>query len=186
MVVYSTSKTGDQLNGILELQRINLSINLSKAEIHEQGFVTVKHSFEELARLNEVEQHIIATEGNKIIAYLLAMTAVSRPDIPVLIPMFDLFDRITFRNKPVSGYKYIVVGQVCVDINYRGQGILDNCYAAYKDHFNKNYEFAITEIAASNLRSVNAHKRINFKEIYRYFDPGGTEWSIVVWDWRDG
>ncbi len=35
-----------------------------------------------------------------------------------------------------------------------------------------------------NIRSINAHKRIGFIEIYRYSDTNNTEWSIVIWDWK--
>ena len=111
------------------------------------------------------------------------MTSKSKADIPVLIPMFENFEKIRLRGKLLSGYHYIVVGQVCVAKGYRGQGILDNCYAEYKKRFKRKYDFAITEIATKNLRSVNAHKRIGFSEIYRYNVPGNEEWSIVIWEW---
>jgi len=118
-----------------------------------------------------------------VIAYLLAMTVYSKADIPALIPMFELFDQTPFREKPISGYTYLVVGQVCVDKNYRGQGVLDQCYEAYKKQFQSKYDFAITEIAIKNQRSINAHKRIGFSEIHCYEAPNGEEWSIVVWEW---
>jgi hypothetical protein len=76
-----------------------------------------------------------------------------------------------------------VVGQVCIDKQYRGQGILPNCYAVYKEYYNKKYDFAITEIASTNLRSLNAHRKIGFNEIHSYSGPDKTEWIVVVWDW---
>ena len=130
-----------------------------------------------------IERSIVAKKGDTVIAYLLAMTAASKADIPVLIPMFEIFEKIQLHNKPVSQYNYLVVGQVCVDKAYRGQGVLDNCYTAYRNHFRKKYDFAITEIAAKNLRSINAHKRIGFSEILKYRSPDKQEWSIVIWEW---
>ncbi|HEV8504802.1 MAG TPA: hypothetical protein VGQ53_05365 [Chitinophagaceae bacterium] len=113
------------------------------------------------------------------------MTRQSRCDIPVLVPMFELFDTISYNNKKISEYNYLVVGQVCIDKAWRGQGILDHCYAAYKEHYQAKYDFAITEIAAANLRSLNAHKRIGFKEIKIYESPDKTKWSVVLWDWKE-
>jgi hypothetical protein len=73
---------------------------------------------------------------------------------------------------------------VCVDKVYRGQGIFDQCYLAYEKFYEYKYDFAITEIATSNTRSLQAHKRIGFKEINSYFAPDKTEWVVVVWDWK--
>lgn len=183
MVIYTTSKSIEDLAGIIELQKINLPSNLTKEETEREGFVTVMHSLEDLKKLNAIEQSVIAKEDGKIIAYLIAMTSQSKADIPVPIPMFANFDNIKLHNKTLSAYNYILVGQVCVAKSFRGQGILDNCYAEYKKQFKGKYDFAITEIATKNNRSINAHKRIGFTEIYRYKAPDKEEWSIVIWKW---
>ncbi len=183
MITYTTSKTDDELRGILNLQKRNLALNLAQEEVLSQGFVTVSHSFEDLRQLHDIEPHLIAKDEDEVIAYLLAMTAKSKADIPILLPMFDVFDRVQFRGKTIADYHYLVVGQVCVDKRYRGQGILDACYAAYREHFQNKYDFAITEIAISNPRSIKAHHRIGFTEVHRYLDPDGVDWSIVAWEW---
>ena len=182
-LIYTTSKPGD-LAGIIQLQRKNLPVFLSDDEIASQGFVTVVHSLEDLQKMNDIEQHVICKDNDNVIAYLLAMTARSANDIPVLIPMFEMFEKIPYHGQPVSAYNYIVVGQVCVDKNYRGQGILDDCYATYRKYFKKKYDFAITEIDETNTRSIAAHRRIGFTELYRYSSPDKKKWSIVIWDWR--
>ena len=147
MIVYTTAKTNEEILQILELQKSNLPQNLTDEQIATQGFVTVNHSFDTLKKMNTTEQSIIAKDNDRVIGYLLAMTAESKNDIPVLIPMFDAFDNVVYNNKKISEYKYIVVGQVCIAEGWRGQGILDNCYAAYKKHFRDKYDFAITEIS---------------------------------------
>ena len=98
--------------------------------------------------------------------------------------MFKVFENISYKAMPVSSYRYIVVGQVCVDSAFRGVGILDNCYAAYRNAFQEKYDFAITEIAVRNSRSINAHKRIGFQQLHTYTSPDGEEWSIVIWPWQ--
>lgn len=184
MITYTTAQTEQNLLGIISLQQKNLARNLDADEIKEQGFVTVVHSLSDLEKMNAIEQHVIAKRGEMVVAYLLAMTAASKNDIPVLIPMFEMFEQIDYQGKPVSAYQYIVVGQVCVDKSCRGQGVLDACYAEYKKQFQPKYDFAITEIATSNQRSLNAHKRIGFTELHRYTAPDGEEWSIVVWGFK--
>ena len=182
-LVYTTSQSLNDLEGIIELQRNNLAVNLAIDEISSQGFVTVVHHVDDLKKMNYIEQHVICKDGEKVVAYLLSMTVHSQNDIPVLIPMFDLFKKISFMDKSVAAYNYIVVGQVCIDKDYRGQGVLDKCYAFYKDCFKRKYDFAITEIATRNQRSIKAHERIGFNEIHRYTSADNEEWSIVVWEW---
>jgi GNAT superfamily N-acetyltransferase len=185
MISYSTSNTKEELEGILKLQQSNLPQGLTVDEIQSQGFVTVKHTYEVLKKMNELEKHVIAKDDETVIGYCLAMTKQSKFDIPVLVPMFNVFDEMVYKEKIVSTLRYIVVGQVCVDKNYRGQGIFDNCYAAYKEFYSNKYDLAITEIASTNTRSLQAHKRIGFREIHSYIDPANSEWIVVIWDWED-
>jgi len=183
MIVYTSSQSDKDLTGILNLQRNNLARNLPPEEIRSQGFVTVLHRLEDLQKMNAIEQHIIAKDNDTVIAYLIAMTEKSKFDIPVLIPMFELFESIKYKNKFLSQYRYMVVGQVCVDKKYRGQGVLDKCYDLYVDTFRTRYDFAVTEIAISNQRSLNAHKRIGFHTVHEYVAPDGERWAIVLLDW---
>jgi GNAT superfamily N-acetyltransferase len=97
--------------------------------------------------------------------------------------MFDTFDDLIYRGKPLADYSYIVVGQVCVDKAFRGKGILDQCYDTYKKTYYSKYDFAVTEIATRNIRSIRAHSRVGFTVIHNYISPVGEEWAIVVWDW---
>lgn len=182
-MLYTTSKFDKDLLGILELQRKNHSANLPAEEILAQGFITVLHSIENLRNLHDIQPHILCKHNGKVIAYLLTMTAKSKNEIPVLLPMFKIFETLIFRGKPISEYNYVVVGQVCIDKNYRGMGILDKCYSEYKLHLKNTYDFAITEISSRNSRSIRAHKRIGFTEIYKYASQNQEEWSVVVLDW---
>ncbi len=184
MFIYSTSNSDNDLQGILDLQKRNLPQNLTDSEIKSQGFVTVNHTLEDLRKMNNHEKHVIIKNDEQIIGYVLAMTKHSRSDIPILIPMFNLFDKVTFRQKLISAYNYMVVGQVCIDKAYRGLGLLDKIYATYKAHFKEKYDFAITEISTKNFRSTKAHKRIGFIEIHSYTDSSNLDWSVVIWDWK--
>lgn len=184
MITYSIAKTDKELIGIIDLQKSNLPVSISTEEAIEQGFVTVEHTLEVLQKMNTIENHTIALDGNKLIGYVIAMTKKSKDDIAILKPMFELFDQISYANKKVTDYNYMVVGQVCVDKEYRGQGIFDTLYQNYKNNFASKYDFAITEIAVKNQRSMAAHNRIGFKEIYGYTAPDLVEWSVVIWDWN--
>ncbi|OQP38888.1 GNAT family N-acetyltransferase [Niastella yeongjuensis] len=183
MITYTRSTTKEELEQILALQKQNLAVGLTEEQIAAQGFVTVSHSFTDLYKMNELEAHVIAKDNDRVIGYILAMTVRSRLDIPILLPMFDLFDAVTYQHKKIADYNYMVVGQVCVAADYRGQGVFDACYKAYSSYFNDKYDFAITEIATRNQRSLHAHKRVGFETIHSYVAPDGEEWNIVIWKW---
>jgi len=186
MIAFTTSNSKEDLEGILLLQKANLAVNLPIDEVRSQGFVTVTHTYEQLLQLTAYEKHVVAKDGDKVVGYILAMTEKSKEDIPILAPLFDAFDNTHYKGRKIADYHYIVVGQVCIDKLYRGQGLLEKCYAAYKALYSDKYDFAVTEIAESNTRSLNAHKKIGFEEIHRYTSPDNTEWVIVVWDWGKG
>jgi ribosomal protein S18 acetylase RimI-like enzyme len=183
MITFTQCHTKEELEGILALQGNNLPQHLTAAEIESQGFVTVRHSIEQLTQLNDTERHIIAKDGNKVMGYVLAMTEKAKHDIPVLVPMFALFEETVYHGKNIADYDYLVVGQVCIDKSYRGQGVFDQCYAAYKNYYHNRYDFAITEIAKTNTRSLRAHEKIGFRPIKNYTSPDNVEWVVVVWDW---
>ncbi|MBS1505644.1 MAG: GNAT family N-acetyltransferase [Bacteroidetes bacterium] len=182
-MIITTSQSDQDLEQILLLQQKNLPKNLPQEEIDREGFVTVMHRFEDLKKMNGYEQSVIAKEHDEVVAYLIAMTEKSKQDIPVLVPMFEVFNEIIFKGKKISEYKYMVVGQVCVAKEFRGLRLLDACYAEYKKIFSGKYAFAITEISKKNPRSLKAHERIGFKTVHEYIDSFGVDWCIVLWDW---
>lgn len=185
MIKYGTVTTAEELTGILTLLQSNLGSNLSPEEKIREGFLTMSYSLEDLRRMHDAEPGIIAKENDRVIAYVLAMTPAFREGFPVLEPLFQLFDQVIYENRPVSSYHYLVVGQACIDKNYRGKGLLKKLYAAYARQFNVRYDFAISEIATKNLRSMNAHKRIGFIPVHQYQGPDGVQWTIVLLDWRN-
>ncbi|WP_443944798.1 GNAT family N-acetyltransferase [Pedobacter sp. AW1-32] len=184
MIQIRLSATNRDLDGIIDLQQKNLKHVLSADDIQQQGFVTVSHTLDDLQKMHKHEKNVIATNGQHVIGYVLGMTEKSKNDIPRLIEMYDSFDEVFYGDKPVSDYNYVVVGQVCIDKDFRAKGLFRSCYDAYKDHFSARYDFAITEIASNNLRSMTAHAHVGFKSIHDYTDQSGDQWNIVLWDWK--
>lgn len=182
MIQIKLTETESELQGILELQKINLLSELSDSEKSEQGFVTVQHSLDQLRLMHNLEPHVVAKEGDKVIGYILAMTKESRDLVPVLVPMFEQFDRLIYVEKLLSAYDYMVIGQICVDKTFRGQGIFDKMYGIYRSTFSGRYDFAITEIALTNIRSLKAHERVGFRIIHE-FEDATQKWAIVLLDW---
>lgn len=179
----SRAKTDGELSAILNLQQQNLPHNISIEEAIEQGFVTVKHSFDVLRRMNEKHSHAIAKSRDAVIGYALVMTKEFRNEIPVLIPLFEMIDKLKIDSQPLSAANYFVMGQICIAKSFRGLGIFDALYAQLKSSLQNDFNYCITEVAVRNRRSIRAHRRVGFVTVHVYTDPRGEEWEIMVWKW---
>lgn len=178
----TTVSSTDELQQILDLQQLYLSGQNDSAEEKEQGFVTVKHSFNVLKQMHELSPSVIVKDGDKVIAYALVMTKECQNFIPVLVPMFKSFSKILYNKQPLPSYSYYVMGQVCVHKDYRGMGVFHMLYQHHRELFSKQFDFVLTEIATRNTRSIRAHEKVGFKTIHTFRDTT-DEWAIVLWDW---
>lgn len=176
-VLYKRASTLEELEQIRTLQLQNSSQNISSEEKLQEGFVTVQHTIALLEQMNAACAHIVAKKEEKVVGFALVMLSNFRNEIEVLIPMFDRIDELIPKDKT-----YVVMGQICVDKNYRKQGIFRNLYQFYKEELQHKYDYLVTEIATTNLRSMQAHDSIGFKVICIY-EEDGIEWNIILWDW---
>lgn len=181
-VIYTTAKTDEDLRQILALQQQNLYKNTPAEYQKEQGFTTVEHSFEVIKQMNDALPQIIAKEGDTLAGYALVMPQTFGQLVPELTPMFDIIAGLEWKGKPISDYRFYVMGQICVAQSHRGQGIFDGLYAEHKKQFSADFDLCVTEIAVRNTRSMRAHERVGFREIHRHHDHIDL-WSLVVWDW---
>ena len=102
-----------------------------------------------------------------------------RNEIEVLIPMFDIFDETLFKGRPLDSYRYVVMGQVCVEKDYRGRGVFRQLYEAMCRHMRPHFDVIATEIDVRNVRSINAHKYVGFEVIRRYTSHDKS-WVVVA------
>jgi ribosomal protein S18 acetylase RimI-like enzyme len=179
MITYAPVSTDEQIYQILDLQQQNLATNLTEEQKKSQGFVSIVHTFGLLQRMNAVEPSMIALDGNQVAGYCLALTEDFKEEFPDLQPMYREIAEMQAKGEIMQG-KYIAVGQVCVAEAYRGQGVFESLYEAFRKQFSRRYVFTVTEVSSRNQRSLRAHKRIGFTVVYTH--PGG-DWLTVLWDW---
>ncbi|MBL4643650.1 MAG: GNAT family N-acetyltransferase [Flavobacteriaceae bacterium] len=177
MIKYQLTTTNKELEEIIVLQQKNLPVNISTSEITEQGFVSAQHTLALLTKMHDAHPHVIAKENGKVVGYALCMLQEFRNGIPLLTPMFNLSDKaINELNEPLN---YMVMGQVCVDKEYRKQGVFRALYNYMKENISKEYNAIITEVDVKNLPSVNAHKAIGF-EVLKEHQSNNQTWQLIV------
>lgn len=184
MITYGNPQNNADLQQVLDLQRANLPVHISEQELQTEGFVTVHHNFELLKAMNTPYPHIIAREEEQVIGYTLVMLPAFQDRIPVLVPMFEEFNRAIFQRRLLTDVNYVVMGQVCIAKGYRGQGIFQGMYAQMNKQMSPHFEAIVTEVSIRNPRSLRAHAKVGFQTIREYQADTGEEWAILLWDWK--
>jgi GNAT superfamily N-acetyltransferase len=175
---YQRVTSDEELYEILELQKQNLKVALSDIDKQIEGFVTVDHTFEVLKRMNDKCSHCIAKYDGKVIGYALCMLNEFRGDVPELISMFNYMDKI-IESKGLATLNYFIMGQVCIDKVYRGQGVFRELYSFLKLELSKDYDAVVTEVSAKNVRSSEAHKAIGFELLDKHTEAG-EDWELIM------
>lgn len=183
-IVIKFAESDDDLNQILELQSTNHRDRISLEEKMTNGFVTVKHDLDLLRKMNSSAKQIIAKHNDKVVGYALVMLKEFSEMIPVLVPMFELFNNLKYKNKALNNYSYYVMGQICISEDYRGQGIFTDLYLKHKEAYSDQFELCITEVSLNNVRSMRAHEKVGFETIYSFEDETDN-WNILLWDLRN-
>jgi GNAT superfamily N-acetyltransferase len=181
MTTLGLATSDDHLQGILDLQRRN-HVHAIPADVQSrEGFVFVEHTLPLLARMRAASPQAIALHDGRVVGYCLSLLPSLRDAVPVLAPMFEQFGRCTWRGRPLAEHGYVVGGQVCVDRDFRGQGLLAGLYDQLRLALASTCELCVTEIATRNVVSVRSHERMGFEPIAHY-DDGREAWVIVAWD----
>ncbi|MEM7084847.1 MAG: GNAT family N-acetyltransferase [Bacteroidota bacterium] len=173
MIHYKRASQKYELEQILQLQRDNLPTVISEETKKMEGFVTVHHDFNILNRMNEACPHVIATHEDKVVGYTLCMHPKFGDEIEVLQPMFAETNRILGFSE-----KYIAMGQVCVDKDYRRQGIFRKLYRYMLQEIKPEFDCIITEVDIENTRSLEAHYAVGFELLSRYRSDG-HDWELI-------
>lgn len=180
-IEFSTARSEEMLQQILTLQRKNLRTNLSEAKQDKEGFVYAEHSLSVLKTMAAYLPQVIALDQNRVVGYNLAMLSSMKNELPSLTPMFIEFEKSQYNGKKLADYSFMIGGQVCVDDEYRGQGLLKKLYHETKAHLKDRFQLCVTEISEKNTPSLIAHHKMGFKTIRKYTD-GETNWHIVAWE----
>ena len=177
-------RTIEELYGIKDLQALNLRKNIDDATAASDGFLTAEYTIGYLQQMHDASPSIIAKDGNQIVGYALVATKSVRNGHDLMADLFNVIDTKYYNGKSLKEVNYVVVGQLCVALGYRGQGLVKLMYDYYRDCYASTYEYLITDVAQANTRSLNAHKKSGFIVIDT-LEYGGIGWDIVLWDWRN-
>jgi len=180
------ASSDEDLRQILTLQSANLPETLDSDERDSQGFLSLRHDLGLLREMNTPHPHVVVTHGDptEVVAYALFMLNTFRGRLPLIDPMFERLDRLTWRARPLASYRTYIMGQVCVAKAHRGRGLVERLYAGHRARMSGCFDLVITEINRANPRSVRAHEKAGFEVLDEYSAQSGERWLVVALDFR--
>lgn len=183
MVHITRVSSPSEIIGIRDLQALNLRQNITAEEAIDQGFLTAAYTIEYLQQMNSASPAIIAKDGDKVVGYALVATKEIRKGHDLVEGLFDAIDECKYKGKLLKDVNYVVVGQLCVAKEYRGQDLVQKLYGHFRDCLSYEFTYLVTDVAIANTRSLKAHKKRGFQVISELM-YGGFGWDIVLWDWN--
>jgi ribosomal protein S18 acetylase RimI-like enzyme len=132
----------------------------------------------------EQEGITVARDGKRLVGYLIPMSIEQGKKIFLLDPFVERFKSIQFEGKSLDEYRYCIICQVCIDKNYGGRGIAEKLYQEAERRLANKYDLCVTEVGASNPRSLHVHlNKVGFK-IADQYSANGMNWNVIILDLR--
>ncbi|WP_448520160.1 N-acetyltransferase family protein [Rhodoflexus sp.] len=174
-----TNVLPQDLQQIIDLQRANLRENISQAAQQAQGFVVARYDIPFLQRLYAAEPPVVAYDDEKVVGYCLPMPLDVAATSAFLQSTADIIAKLSYEGKPLTDWRYCLMGQICIAESHRGAGLFDKLYFAMRDQLKGRYDLVVTEVSYRNQRSMRAHQRIGYKIIHSY--DHDERWAVVAW-----
>jgi len=176
--------TEKELAQIARLSAANLVTNISDDTKTKEGFVTWVYPLDVLRILHAIIPSVIVMDGDNLAGYAITLTKECIPAYPPLAATAEYAATLIYKDRPLSDQRIYFMGQICVDLDYRGQGVVGMLYEFHRQHFSPLYDIFFTEISPSNPRSIKAHQKVGFKTIGTHWEDG-SPWDAVIWDWTE-
>ncbi len=149
--------TLSDVSNILALQEKYLYRNLSEKE-REYGFVTTPFSSIQLKDIIKLNGLFLAeNENNTIIAYVFAGTWEYYSQWEIFNFMVSRFPNLSFKDQSLTVQNSFQYGPICIDLAYRGKGLINLIFEEMRIKFLQNYPIGITFINKVNKVSTIAH-----------------------------
>lgn len=173
------------ITGILSLQKENLFSNLTKEE-RAKGFVTTPFTIiqiEEIIKQNGI--FVAENKVDKIVAYAFAGNWSYFGQWDIFNFMVARFPKLSFNGGKILIENSFQYGPVCIDVNYRGQGLLNLIFEEMRIEFLKKYPISITFINKVNVVSKKAHTKKLGWEIIDEFEFNNNKYIGLAFDMKN-
>ncbi len=167
---------------IEELQK-RYHVSFINEEEKKNGFVTTLFSREQLTELIEQEDGIsLCCDGEKVVAYAMAGSWHFWSKWPLFQHMIADLPNTEYLGKTLTIENSYQYGPVCIDMDYRGQGVLQDLFAHSTRQMSRRYPILITFINHVNTRSFAAHTKKVGLDVIKSFTFNGNNYYELGYD----
>ena len=172
------------IDGVLSLQEKYLYRNLSETE-RKKGFVTTPFTVSQIEEIILQNGLIIAeNEQNVIIAYAFAGSWKYFEQWEIFKYMVSRFPKMSFNGEKITAENSFQYGPVCIDLAYRGKGVLNLVFEEMRIEFLKKYPISVTFINKINAISENAHTKKLGWQILGEFEFNNNTYIELAFDMK--
>ena len=139
------------IDAVCELLKENFVGNLGDAE-KKDGFLSINFEADQLKEMAADGVMIVALFDSRVVAFLTTQTCEYNLNLPIAKTLVEKL------SNTVESHKTLVCGPVCIDSDFRGQGLLEQLYEVLAREAEGTYDTGITFVSDSNPRSIAAHK----------------------------
>ncbi|MGL5112074.1 MAG: GNAT family acetyltransferase [Flavobacterium sp.] len=175
--------TKKDIPGIIALHQANLVVNLSATE-REAGFVTTALTEEQIQTVIEQKGLFVAKNNTTIIGFIVAADWDFFKQWPIFDYMISLFPQFKFKDFIFTTTNSFQYGPICIDKNFRGQGIILSLFDYMKIHMKPHYPLSLTFINKTNIPSFKAHtEKLSWKVIDE-FQYNHNQYYVLAYDMK--
>jgi len=99
---------------------------------------------------------------------------------PLVREICALLPHLFYRQRALADYRWFFYGPVLVATQYRGQGLLQQLFAANKQELAGRFDLGIAFIAEENAASLRVHTQKLGLEIVGKLAFGGTSYAVLA------
>lgn len=169
---------------ILQLQSQNTPASLSESQ-KRQGFIVSRMDEVQLESINRRLGILVAVEDSTLVGFVCLMSTDAQPHPPVVNAMLDRLSSLSFNGRPLSEQRVFLYGPVCLDIAWRGKGILKQLFAAVKAYTRDEFDVGALFVDDDNPHSLAAHEQGLKMTVLAPFRCNQQGYRLLVFATRD-
>ena len=155
------------ISQIMEIQSENQHNNLTPSQ-QKNGYLSIAFSEDEFKDFNNSICVVVVKEQDTVIGYCCISSASFNAQFPILdqiVASISSFVIPETQGMPTEK-KACIYGPVCIARAHRGKGVLEKLSAfGLEIAKDRDYEYCFSFIAADNVRSLSAHRKLSFHTV---------------------
>jgi Acetyltransferase (GNAT) family len=177
-IITQIAKLSD-ISSFFELQAKYLVTNLTE-EQKKDGFVTTPFTVEQLTEIIENEGLFLAKIEEKVIGYAFAGSWAYFSQWKIIEQMGEMLP-LSFNNQEITLGNSFQYGPICIDMEYRGTGLMNQLFDFMRQNMVKKYPISVTFINKINERSRKAHvEKLGWKIVKDFQFNGNTYYFLML------